>query len=118
MLCIALHYIGLAVITTWEQGRVAQQSPHYNGAPQIRPQNYLFPLTDPQTLYKFKQTIYYIRLRLAIHLAILCVYPVLFVRYGELFVEIRQLRPTPAAFGAPVGGDSGRSSIRFLAPEN
>ena len=24
-------------------------------------------------------------------------------RYGELFVEIRQLQPTPPAFGAPVG---------------
>ena len=28
-----------------------------------------------------------------------------FSRYGELFVEIRRLYPTPHVFGAPVGGD-------------
>ena len=33
----------------------------------------------------------------------ICAYFVPFSRYIELFAEIRQLRPTPPAFGAPVG---------------
>jgi len=38
--------------------------------------------------------------------------------FGKLFVEIRQLRPTPPAFGTPIGGDPIRISKRFLASEN
>jgi len=33
-----------------------------------------------------------------------------FEMYGELFVDIRQLRPTTPTFGAPVGGDHVRIS--------
>ena len=46
------------------------------------------------------------------------IYLVLFLTYNELFVEIRRLYPTPAAFGAPDGGDPVRISKRFLASEN
>ena len=34
------------------------------------------------------------------------------------FVEIRQLLPTPSAFGAPIRGDGSQISKRFLAAGN
>ena len=45
-------------------------------------------------------------------------YVIPFSRYGELIVEIRQLRPTPPAFGGPVVSDPVLIAKRFLASEN
>jgi len=47
----------------------------------------------------------------------ICVYLLPFSTYSRLFVESRRFSPTPSAFGALVGGGTGRISRRSLSSE-